>query len=77
MLAPNTNHICPLSGLLLFHVPFMDFSGEDYSNSHDAVGWTASLQPPASPLYRWYAPITPDAEEVARVKRTYEAYLKS
>lgn len=69
-------HVCPLSGYLLFYVPFMDFSGEDYSNSHDAVGLTASLQPPTSTLYHWYAEITPDEEEVASVKKKYEAYVK-
>lgn len=75
-MALKAKHACPLSGLLLFHVPFMDFSGEDYSNSHDAVGLTASLQPPASTLYEWYAQRTPDEEEVARVKKNYEAYLQ-
>ncbi|XP_056876595.1 28S ribosomal protein S18b, mitochondrial [Takifugu flavidus] len=63
-------------GLLLFHIPFVEFSGEDYSNSHDAVGLTASLQPPASPYYSWYGEIIPDEAEVAKVKKTYKAYLK-
>lgn len=54
----------------------MDFSGVDYSNSHDAVGLTASLQPPTSTLYHWYTQITPDEKEVASVKKKYEAYLK-
>lgn len=54
----------------------MEFSEEDYSNSHDAVGLTASLQPPASTYYSWYGEITPDEEEVAKVKKTYKAYIK-
>lgn len=54
----------------------MDFSGEDYSNSHDAVGLTAPLQASAPTLYHWYDEITPDEEEVARVRKKYEAYLK-
>lgn len=65
-----------LSGLLLFHIPFVEYSGEDYSNSHDAVGLTASLQSPTSTFYYWYGEITPDENEVAQLKTTYKAYLK-
>ncbi|CAG13732.1 unnamed protein product, partial [Tetraodon nigroviridis] len=64
-------------GLLLVHVPFVDFSEEDYSSSHDAVGLTAAPQPPTSSWYRWYAPGAPDEEEVAGVRKKYQAYLKS
>ncbi|KAM3833856.1 small ribosomal subunit protein mS40 [Diretmus argenteus] len=62
-------------GLLPVQIPHAEFSGEDYSNSHDAVGTT----PPPSSLttwYRWYGSITPDEKEVAKVKKTYKAYLK-
>ncbi|KAE8282407.1 28S ribosomal protein S18b, mitochondrial [Larimichthys crocea] len=66
-------------GLLPFEIPFVEFSGEDYSNSHDAVG---STPPPPSltsgdTWYKWYGEITPDENEVAKVKKTYKAYLKS
>ncbi|CAB1320725.1 unnamed protein product [Coregonus sp. 'balchen'] len=65
-------------GLLPFQVPHVDFSGEDYSNCHDAVG---STPPPPTmtsgdPWYRWYHTIQPDETEVAKVKKTYKAYLK-
>lgn len=70
----NAKDICPLSGLILVQVPFVDFSGEDYSNSHDAVGLTAPLQPPTSTLYDWYTWWAPDEKEVARVRRRYEAF---
>ncbi|XP_026011233.1 small ribosomal subunit protein mS40 isoform X1 [Maylandia zebra] len=65
-------------GLLPFQIPYVEFSGEDYSNSHDAVGST----PPPSSLtlgdnwYTWYGEILPDENEVAKVKKTYKAYLK-
>ncbi|KAM9307020.1 small ribosomal subunit protein mS40 [Pholidichthys leucotaenia] len=64
-------------GLLPFHIPHVDFS-EDYSNSHDAVG---STPPPPSLTagdnwYYWYGAITPDQNEVAKVKKLYKAYLK-
>ncbi|KAK9526394.1 hypothetical protein VZT92_015095 [Zoarces viviparus] len=65
-------------GFLPFQIPYVEFSGEDYSNSHDAVGST----PPAQSLtsgetwYKWYSEITPDENEVAKVKKTYKAYLK-
>lgn len=56
----------------------MEFSGEDYSNSHDAVGLTPPPQSLTSgdPWYKWYGEITPDENEVAKVKKTYKAYLK-
>ncbi|XP_019724330.1 small ribosomal subunit protein mS40 [Hippocampus comes] len=65
-------------GLLPFRIPYVDFAGEDYSNCHHAVGFT----PPAPPLksgddwYKWYGEITPDQNEVAKVRKTYKAYLK-
>ncbi|XP_029920257.1 small ribosomal subunit protein mS40 [Myripristis murdjan] len=65
-------------GLLPFQIPYVDFSGEEYSNSHDAVG---STPPPSSltsgdPWYKWYGNMVPDEKEVAKVKKTYKAYLK-
>ncbi|XP_061597117.1 28S ribosomal protein S18b, mitochondrial [Cololabis saira] len=65
-------------GLLPFRIPYVDFSGEDYSNSHDAVGRTApppSLQSGEN-WYHWYGEITPDEGELAKVKKMYKAYLK-
>ncbi|KAK6323956.1 hypothetical protein J4Q44_G00062950 [Coregonus suidteri] len=62
-------------GLLPFQVPHVDFSGEDYSNSHDAVGSTPP-PPTMTPWYWWYHTIQPDETEVAKVKKTYKAYLK-
>nr|XP_046274425.1 28S ribosomal protein S18b, mitochondrial [Scatophagus argus] len=65
-------------GLLPFQIPYVEFSGEDYTNSHDAVGST----PPPQSLrsgdiwYKWYGEITSDGHEVAKVKNTYKAYLK-
>lgn len=67
-----------LLGLLPFQIPYVDFSGVDYSNSHDAVGSTPP--PPSLSLgdnwYKWYGEILPDEKEVAKVKKTYKAYLK-
>ncbi|XP_041868274.1 28S ribosomal protein S18b, mitochondrial [Melanotaenia boesemani] len=65
-------------GLLPFQIPHVEFSGEDYSNSHHAVG---STPPPPCLLsgsiwYSWYGEITPDSRDVAKVKKTYKAYLK-
>ncbi|XP_035537113.1 28S ribosomal protein S18b, mitochondrial [Morone saxatilis] len=65
-------------GLIPFQIPHVEFSGENYSNSHDAVG---STPPPQSLIsgntwYTWYGEITPDEKEVAKVKKTYRAYLK-
>ncbi|XP_026155918.1 small ribosomal subunit protein mS40 [Mastacembelus armatus] len=66
-------------GFLPVQIPFVEFAGEDYySNSHCAVGST----PPAPSLtsgdawYTWYGEITPDENEVTKVKKTYKAYLK-
>lgn len=70
--------LCPLLGLLPFQIPYVEFSGEDYSNSHDAVGCT----PPPPSLtfgdtwYKWYGALTPDEEQVAKIKKMYKAYLK-
>ncbi|KAL0962115.1 hypothetical protein UPYG_G00335860 [Umbra pygmaea] len=65
-------------GLLSFHVPHVDFSGEDYSNSHDAVGLTTPPQMTNSSdsWYQWYDTIKPDETEVAKVKKKYKAFLK-
>lgn len=64
-------------GLIPFQVPHIDFTGEDYSNSHDAVGCTS---PPAlatgEPWYKWYHRMEPDERELAKVKKIYKAYLK-
>ncbi|XP_061822782.1 small ribosomal subunit protein mS40 isoform X2 [Nerophis lumbriciformis] len=65
-------------GFLPFQIPHVDYAGDDYSNSHDAVGVT----PPAPCLtsredwYRWYGKIIPDENEVAKVRKTYKDYLK-
>ncbi|XP_029022080.1 28S ribosomal protein S18b, mitochondrial [Betta splendens] len=65
-------------GLLSFQIPYVEYSGEDYSNFHDAVGCT----PPPTSLtsgdtwYKWYSEITPDEDQVAKVKKTYKAFLK-
>lgn len=66
------------SGLLPFQIPYVKFSGENFSNSHDAVG---STPPPPSltsgdTWYKWYGEIMPDENEVAKVKKTYKNYLK-
>ncbi|CAB1350879.1 unnamed protein product [Coregonus sp. 'balchen'] len=55
-------------GLLPFQVPQVDFSGEDYSNSHDAVGSTPP-PPTMTPWYRWYYTIQPDETEVAKLPK--------
>uniref|UniRef100_A0A4W4GJI1 Small ribosomal subunit protein mS40 n=2 Tax=Electrophorus electricus TaxID=8005 RepID=A0A4W4GJI1_ELEEL len=65
-------------GLLPSQLPFVDYSGADYSNSHGAVGRTP---PPATytvgePWYSWYGNIEPNEQELARVKKIYKAYLK-
>ncbi|XP_072303420.1 small ribosomal subunit protein mS40 [Eucyclogobius newberryi] len=65
-------------GFLSFQIPHVDFTKENYSNSHDAVG----LTPPPPSLtsgeswYKWYDQITPDESEVAKVTTKYKAYLK-
>ncbi|KAM9838661.1 small ribosomal subunit protein mS40 [Aulostomus maculatus] len=65
-------------GLLPFQIPYVDFEEEDYSNSHDAVGCTTPSPSLVSgdTWYKWYAHITPDEKEVAKVRKTYKAYLK-
>lgn len=59
-------------------LPFVDYSGEDYSNSHGAVACTPA--PPShttgEPWYSWYGDIEPNEKEVARVKKIYKEYLK-
>lgn len=69
---------CPLLGLLPFQIPHKEFSEEDYSTSHDAVGLTTPSLPLTSgdTWYKWYGKIEPDENEVAKVKKTYKAYLK-
>ncbi|KAI4897803.1 hypothetical protein NFI96_021950 [Prochilodus magdalenae] len=65
-------------GLISSQLPFVDYSAEDYANSHGAVGHTPS--PPTTtlgePWYPWYGNIEPDERELARVKKIYKAYLK-
>lgn len=64
-------------GLLPSHIPPVEFSAEDYSTSHDAVGLTPPLPSTLSDTwYKWYGTIEPDENEVAKVKKTYAAYLK-
>ncbi|XP_015253408.1 PREDICTED: 28S ribosomal protein S18b, mitochondrial [Cyprinodon variegatus] len=63
-------------GLLPFQIPHVDFSGEDYSNSHDAVGLTPPPPLSSEPWYKWYGEITPNEKKVEQVKKTYKAYLK-
>ncbi|KTG02488.1 hypothetical protein cypCar_00002042 [Cyprinus carpio] len=56
----------------------IDYSKEDYSNTHGAVAAT----PAPSSLrsgelwYPWYGSIKPDERELARVKRIYKDFLK-
>ncbi|XP_068603022.1 small ribosomal subunit protein mS40 [Brachionichthys hirsutus] len=64
------------NGLLRFHIAHVDFLGEDYSNCHDAVGATPRPQTLPGAWYKWYSEVTPDEHQVARVKKTYRAYLK-
>ncbi|NP_001017759.1 small ribosomal subunit protein mS40 [Danio rerio] len=65
-------------GLLRAQFAHVDFTKEDYSNTHGAVTTT----PPPFPLssgelwYSWYGSIKPDERELARVKRIYKDYLK-
>ncbi|KAL7830243.1 hypothetical protein SRHO_G00313700 [Serrasalmus rhombeus] len=65
-------------GLISFQLPFVDYSTEDYSNVHGAVGHTPA--PPTctsgEPWYSWYGNIEPNEKELARVKKIYKAYLK-
>lgn len=67
-----------LSGLLPFQIPHVNFSGEDYSNTHDAVGLTSPTPflSPSEPWYKWYGEILPDDKKVDQVKKIYKAYLK-
>ncbi|KAF7686177.1 28S ribosomal protein S18b, mitochondrial [Silurus meridionalis] len=65
-------------GLIPTQLPFVDFSGEDFSNSHLAVGRTPV--PPGyshgETWYAWYGAVEPDERELARVKKLYKPYLK-
>ncbi|XP_070841395.1 small ribosomal subunit protein mS40 [Chaetodon trifascialis] len=65
-------------GLLPSQILYVEFSGEDFSNSHDAVGST--LRPQSltygDTWYKWYSEIMPAENEVAIVKKKYKAYLK-
>ncbi|XP_046875505.1 28S ribosomal protein S18b, mitochondrial isoform X1 [Hypomesus transpacificus] len=65
-------------GLIPFQVPYVDFTGEDYSNSHDAVGCTStpSALAKGEAWYKWYHRIEPDEKELSKIKRLYKAYLK-
>ncbi|XP_041931789.1 28S ribosomal protein S18b, mitochondrial isoform X1 [Alosa sapidissima] len=65
-------------GLMPVQVPHVDFSGEDYSNSHAAVGKTppSSAVKAGEPWYHWYETMIPDERELARVKKIYKPYLK-
>ncbi|CAL8297152.1 unnamed protein product [Lota lota] len=65
-------------GLLPFQIPHVEFLGEDFSNSHDAVGSTPTTTCLTSgePWYTWYGKMVPDEKEVAKVKKMYKAYLK-
>ncbi|XP_029975881.1 small ribosomal subunit protein mS40 [Salarias fasciatus] len=63
-------------GLLPFQIPYVDFTAEDYSNSHQAVGCTPPPPSPGDSWYHWYQEMTPDAGAVAKVKKIYRDYLK-
>ncbi|KAA0710671.1 28S ribosomal protein S18b, mitochondrial [Triplophysa tibetana] len=65
-------------GLLPLQLPHVDYSKEDYSNMHGAVGQTPAPSSLTSGelWYPWYGHVEPDERELARVKRIYKAYLK-
>ncbi|KAM9434332.1 small ribosomal subunit protein mS40 [Clarias gariepinus] len=65
-------------GLIPTHLPLVDYSGEDFSNSHGAVGRTPlpHAYTHGEPWYAWYGDIEPDERELARVKKIYKPYLK-
>uniref|UniRef100_A0A8C1KCF0 Small ribosomal subunit protein mS40 n=1 Tax=Cyprinus carpio TaxID=7962 RepID=A0A8C1KCF0_CYPCA len=65
-------------GLLAVQLPHVDYSKEDYSNTHGAVAPTpAPVSLRSGELwYSWYGSIKPDERELARVKRIYKDYLK-
>ncbi|KAG9279664.1 28S ribosomal protein S18b, mitochondrial [Astyanax mexicanus] len=67
-----------LHGLIPTQLPFVDYTGEDYSNSHGAVAHTPPppSKTPDEPWYSWYGSIEPNEHELARVKKIYKAYLK-
>ncbi|XP_066530662.1 28S ribosomal protein S18b, mitochondrial [Hoplias malabaricus] len=65
-------------GLISSKLPHVDYSAEDYSNSHGAVGNTPAPPNynPGEPWYSWYGNIEPNEKELARVKKIYKDYLK-
>ncbi|KAG1947250.1 28S ribosomal protein S18b, mitochondrial [Pimephales promelas] len=65
-------------GLLLVQLPHVDYSKEDYSNTHGAVAPTPAPFSLSSGemWYSWYGNIKADERELARVKRIYKEYLK-
>ncbi|KAL1255833.1 hypothetical protein QQF64_013894 [Cirrhinus molitorella] len=65
-------------GLLSAQLPHVDYSKEDYSNTHGAVAPTpAPFSLSSGELwYPWYGSIKPDERELARVRRIYKDYLK-
>ncbi|XP_043074338.1 28S ribosomal protein S18b, mitochondrial [Puntigrus tetrazona] len=65
-------------GLIFVQLPHVEYSKEDYSNTHGAVAPTpAPFSPSSGELwYHWYGSIKPDERELVRVKRVYKDYLK-
>uniref|UniRef100_A0A3P9P872 Small ribosomal subunit protein mS40 n=1 Tax=Poecilia reticulata TaxID=8081 RepID=A0A3P9P872_POERE len=64
-------------GLLPFQIPHVDFSGEDYSNTHDAVGLTSPppFLSPSEPWYKWIWILTPGVHVNAKVHVFEESLL--
>ncbi|XP_060095189.1 small ribosomal subunit protein mS40 [Heteronotia binoei] len=66
------------NGLLFFHIPFISFQGQDYSNQHPAVTTT----PPSPALlnkvawYDWYNWQQPPEKKIQLMRRIYKDYLK-
>uniref|UniRef100_A0A8C5HQG3 Uncharacterized protein n=1 Tax=Gouania willdenowi TaxID=441366 RepID=A0A8C5HQG3_GOUWI len=58
-------------GFLPFSIPFVEFTAEDYSNRHDAVGSTPPAPASTEPWYYWYKDIIPDETEVAKVTKLH------
>ncbi|KAM9824214.1 small ribosomal subunit protein mS40 [Neosynchiropus ocellatus] len=63
-------------GLLPFQITHVDFTGEVYSNSHDAVGFTHPPPLSGQTWYKWYGQLIPDERELAKIKKLYKPYLK-
>ncbi|XP_028305455.1 small ribosomal subunit protein mS40 [Gouania willdenowi] len=61
-------------GFLPFSIPFVEFTAEDYSNRHDAVGSTPPAPASTEPWYYWYKDIIPDETEVAKVTKLYKPF---